>query len=364
MDLEREGTDGRFFTVLVKADDDIDRNDIDFPEILIALVRQLAKQLGEREGIHLKPGYFADRWERIKKLLGSEISFDGASLEVGMLKISSTLKNSPDARETVRKHLEPDTNNWLVAANDVIGEAVVSLGRKGYKGLVVLVDDLDKMVIRPKHDAGCSTAEYLFIHRAAQLTAFGCHTVYTLPLSLAYSHHELAIKSSFNNHVPVVPMVKVATAPPDSKPYKAGLDRMREMIKLRCEDAGVNPIVLFKSPKVETDLIKLSGGQPSELMASIREAMISSGLPIDTRAIARVRREGEREYARMLRREHWPILEDIRATGNYARTEETEGEFRELIDSRAILQYVNDKEWYGLNPMVANLTPPRPLSEA
>ncbi len=363
LELERQDSDSRYFTVLVKADDDIDRNDVDFPEILIALIRQLAKQLRERESIELKPGYFADRWERIKKLLGSEVAFEGASLEAGMLTISSTLKSSPDAREGIRKLLEPDTNNWLVAANDIIGEAIVGLSKKGYMGLVVLIDDLDKMVIRPKADAGCSTAEYLFIHRAAQLTAFQCHTVYTLPLSLAYSHHEQAIKSSFNNHVPVVPMVKIATAPPDSRPHKAGLDRMREMIKCRCEEAGIEPEELFKSTRVEADLIRLSGGQPSELMASVREAILASNLPIDAKAIARVRREGEREYARMLRREHWPIIEEIRSTGLYPRTDETEDEFRELIDSRAILQYVNDKEWYGLNPMVANLTPPRPLSE-
>lgn len=362
-ELERQDSDSRYFTVFVKADDDIDRNDVDFPEILIALVRQLAKQLHEREGIQLKPGYFSDRWERIRKLLGSEIGFEGASLEAGMLRISSTLKSSPDAREEVRKFLEPDTNNWLIAANHVIGEAIVGLGKKGYTGLVMIIDDLDKMVIRPKADAGCSTAEYLFIHRAAQLTAFNCHTVYTLPLSLAYSHHEQAIKSSFSNHVPVVPMVKIATAPPDSRPHKAGLDRMREIIRLRCEHAGIKPEDLFKSARIESELIKLSGGQPSELVVSIREAMLDSNRPIDTKALARVRREGEREYARMLRREHWPILEEIRATGLYPRTESTEDEFRELIDSRAILQYVNDKEWYGLNPMVANLTPPRPLGE-
>jgi hypothetical protein len=363
LELQRPDAEDRYFVVLVKADEDIDRNDVDFPEVLIALVRQMAKQLREREGIKLKPGYFKDRWERIKKLLGSEVSFDEVTLEAGMLSIASTIKNSPDAREDIRKLLEPDTTNWLDAANDVIGDAIAKLIPKGYKGLVVLVDDLDKMVIRPKDDAGCSTTEYLFIHRAAQLTAFQCHTVYTLPLSLAYSHHEQAIASSFGNHVPVVPMVKLSTPPPDAKPHKAGVDKMRDMIRRRCQNANINPKDLFKAPRVETDLIKLSGGQPRQLMEYVQEAIVSSGLPIDAKAIARVRKEGERGYARMLRREHWPILEEIRKTGSYTRTEATEDVFRELIDSRAILQYVNDQEWYGLNPMVADLEPPRPLSE-
>ena len=33
-----------FFVVYVKADEDIDRNDVDFPDILVAVVRQLATQ--------------------------------------------------------------------------------------------------------------------------------------------------------------------------------------------------------------------------------------------------------------------------------------------------------------------------------
>src|SRR5690606_1658257 len=113
------------------------------------------------------------------------------------------------------------------------------------------------------------------------------------------SHHEQAIKSNFNNHVPVVPMVKIATPPPDVKPHRAGLDRMRDMIQRRCAAAGIESTDLFKTKRLETELIKLCGGQPSELMAAIREAILASGLPIDPKALARVRREGEREYARM-----------------------------------------------------------------
>ena len=29
-----------------------------------------------------------------------------------------------------------------------------------------------------------------------------------------------------------------------------------------------------------------------------------------------------------------------------------------LLESRALLQYVNDEEWYGLNPFVELLEPP------
>ena len=153
----------RYFVVLVQADDHMDRNDVDFPEVLIAIVRQLAEDLRKRVDIKLKPGYFKVRWERIKTLLGSEVSFDGLDLEAGMAKLSATIKDSPDARLEVRKLLEPDTNNWLIAANDVIGKAKQELQAKGYQDLVIIVDDMDKMVTRAHESAGCSTTEYLFM---------------------------------------------------------------------------------------------------------------------------------------------------------------------------------------------------------
>ncbi len=189
-----EEGDEQFFVVYVTAAE-IDLNDVDFPDILIAIIQQLAVQFKDRAGISLKPRFFKQRFERLKGILTSEISFDAFELGGDLLKISGEIKGSPDARAEIRKLLEPDTGNLLNAANDVISEAVGELTKQGKQGLVVLVDDLDKMVVRP-HGDGFGTDDYLFVNRAAQLTAFMCHVVYTIPISLAYSHHEPAIKRS------------------------------------------------------------------------------------------------------------------------------------------------------------------------
>ena len=192
---ELESGPQSFFVVYVKADEDIDRNDVDFPDILIAVVRQMATQLKGREGIKLEPGYFKDRLQGLGKLLTSDIDFESFELGAGLFKVAGKIKDSPDARKEIRKLLEPDTNNLLQAANDVIGQAALKLREKGKAGLVILLDDLDKMTVR-RHDAGCTTDEYLFVNRAAQLTAFMCHVVYTIPISLAYSHQEQAVRTA------------------------------------------------------------------------------------------------------------------------------------------------------------------------
>jgi len=81
------------------------------------------------------------------------------------------------------------------------------------------------------------------------------------------------------------------------------------------------------------------------------DALIQEGLPIAPAAAKKAIVAARRSYARQLRAEHTVLLEDVRKTGKIVRTRENEDDLRELLDSRAILQYVNDEEWYGVNPL-------------
>jgi energy-coupling factor transporter ATP-binding protein EcfA2 len=360
--LQRElehpsGSDKRYFVVFCKTDEDLDRNDVDFFDVLVTVVRQMATQLKDRAGISLKPGYFKDRFERMKTALAGEVTLDSLGIDVGLFKIATTIKSSPNARREIRKLFEPDAGNWLHAANDVIGQAVLGLRDKGYAGLVVIVDDLDKMVSRPDDAAGCLTTEYLFVHRAGQLTEFECHMVYDMPISLAFSHYEQRIKTNFGGHVPVVSMTKVMTPPPRCKPYKPGIEKFREVIAKRLTSAGAAESDLFADQRVRDELIYLSGGQPTELMTLVREAVVTKGLPVTSDSLRRAQTEGRKEYARQLREEHLPLLAEAAKTGWVKHAAANENAFRELLEMRALLQYENDKEWYGVNPQIGDLLP-------
>lgn len=349
-----------YFVVSVTADDHMDRNDVDFPDVLIAIVREIAAQLKDRLKITLAPGFIRDRWQRLKKFFLSEVEFDQLSLDVGLAEISAKIKHSPDARIEIRKLLEPDADNWLKAANDVIGDAIAKVQDTKHRGLVVIVDGLDKMIPREHDTAACLTTEYLFVHRSAQLTAFNCHVIYTLPIELAYSHHQAKLRALYGGDVPVVPMTKIASSPPKARPFAAGIEKLRDIIAVRLASKGAKDTDLFASNKVRDDLIKFSGGQPDELVRLVQEGIIVGGLPIDAAALKRCRENLRRAYRRQLRAHYWPVIEQIRATGQVARTDENEQAFRELLDSRTILLYMNDEEWYGLNPAIEDLKPPEP----
>jgi hypothetical protein len=106
--------------VLVEADDHVNRNDVDFPDVLIAIVSELAKQLHDELGITLEPGYFRSRWEQLKSIFTSEVKLDQLTLQAGMAKLSATIKHSPSARHEIRGILETHSDSWLKAANDIL----------------------------------------------------------------------------------------------------------------------------------------------------------------------------------------------------------------------------------------------------
>ncbi|MCY2967665.1 MAG: hypothetical protein NT069_29230 [Planctomycetota bacterium] len=343
-----QGT-SKFFTLLV-TERDIDPNNVGFAEVLIVLLQRVAAEVELREKIRLKPGYFAERFQQLKDLLFSEVALEKIELPVLLGKVSASIRHSPDARDQLRKLLEPDTSNLLKGANELIDEATDRLKENGYAGLVVLFDSLDHM-----DDQAQATG--LFVRRANEMTGFRCHVVYTMPLSLAYSEQLAQLSMDYGSQPPIVPMTKIHTRPPKRARHEPGYQKFREVIAARLKHAGFTEKDLFASDAVRDTLIEVTGGQPTQLMTFVQDALIADGLPIQSEAIERLVRERRRDY-RWLLREDWPVLEAIRQTGAFVADEKTEPIFKRLLDSRAALHYVNHDEWYDLNPLVAQITPP------
>jgi len=352
LERELESGDEKFFVVLWDVSEDIDRGDVDFPDVLIAIVRQLAKELREKAGIELKPTLFKRRWEELKELLGSDVDFSGLSLDAGLAKFSAAIKSSPTTRIAIREALEPRTDSWIEAANDVIGKAILELKKKRYKGLVIAVDGLDKIPPMQYHNvSGFTLSEYLFINRHAQLTALKCHLIYTMPIALAYSCKERNIASLYGMMAPpVVPMTKIRDK--SGRKCKAGFEKLRDLIARRLEKAGVKAEDVFESEDVIREIIAKSGGQPRELVVLIRDSLVQGDLPIGKDSLGLVIARARQWYARQLREEHWKIIKRVEKDHVLCRTEKNDMLHMDLLDNRAILQYVNEKEWYGINPLL------------
>jgi hypothetical protein len=227
----------RFFVVHFEADEeDIDVNDADVPDLLLSIIRQVGKALREAEGIDLRPTWLTKYVDGLKALLGSEVEFQQLQLDLKIAKFTAAIKSSPDERRKIRDALEPNVSNILSAANELLDEAVIRLKKKGYANLALIVDNLDRIVLRDVPGSQFNTHEQLFINRGDQLAQIGCHVIYTLPISMVFSPRATALVNVFGQQPAVLPMVKVA----DRYGKDAeGLKVMRDLVLKRLSAADV-----------------------------------------------------------------------------------------------------------------------------
>ena len=87
-------------------------------------------------------------------------------------------------------------------------------------------------------------------------------------------------------------------------------------------------------------------------MTLIRDCLVQGGLPIKATSVEQVARKIRHAYDRQLREEHWQIIKQVKKDHRLKRNEDNDHLYMELLDSRAILQYENGGEWYGINPLL------------
>jgi hypothetical protein len=339
------------FAVVVKVERDADLNNVDAPEVLLAIVRQLVDALEESDlGIRLRPTLLRARLEWLADQLRKEPDLQGLEFGTDLVKLNLALRDSPSTRAKVRRLLEPDTPSWINAANDVIQSARVELKAKGFADLAILVDDLDKMAIRGEA-GGEPRDRYLFIDRWNVLAGLKCHTVYNVPLSLERSIDGQRLAQLYGqSSVPVVPMVKLRDQG-TAKRFPPGFKAMRELVQRRLDRASATEKQVF-SPGIVDRLIASSGGQPRVLCTLITGAIDLAPLPISQATADRVERDVRRSFEHQLLEEHWSIIESVRKTGRLPRSAGNDRLIAELLHNRVILAYTNGGEWYAPNPLL------------
>ncbi|NES05358.1 MAG: ATP-binding protein, partial [Okeania sp. SIO2F4] len=201
--LEKQG----YHVVYFESSEDLDMGDVDISDILLAIARQVSESM-EQTKIKIKPGYFQKLFTEVSEVLQTPIELSTeAELSVGIAKITAKTKNSPKLRSQLRQYLEPRTSTILESINqELLERANIELKRRDKKGLVVIVDNLDRVDNSPK-SWGRTQPEYLFVDRGEQLKKLNCHVVYTIPLTLMFSNDYGRLSSRFGVKPKILPMV-------------------------------------------------------------------------------------------------------------------------------------------------------------
>lgn len=354
--LEKQG----YQVVYFESSQDLDMGDVDISDILLAIARQVSENL-EASKIQLRPGYFQKLFGEITDILQTSIDISAeAELSVGIAKITAKTKDSPKLRSQLRQYLEPRTSTILESINqELLGKANEELKRRGKQGLVVIVDNLDRVDNSPK-SWGRTQPEYLFVDRGEQLKKLNCHVVYTIPLTLMFSNDYGRLSSRFGVKPKVLPMVPVQYR--SLKPtkeltdYEPGMALLRQMVLARAfpevsEKERVELIPeLFDSPETLERLCRISGGHMRRLLMLLYSCLQQEDPPFSRECLEDVIREYRDDLLRAITLDEWDLLFQVvqrqRVTG--------EDECQTLLRSMFVFEY-RDKEgnWFGINPVLA-----------
>jgi len=267
-----------FHVVYFESSEDLEITDVDIADVFLAIASRISKSL---EKIVLEePKKFQKLLQGAWNILNSEVTgvkgkfagqdigytVDGQklSLSLGIGEITTKMKSDSTLRTKVNQYLGPQKKNLLEAINEELLEPAISkLKQQGKNGLVVIVDNLDRIenTVKPW---GRTQQEYIFVDQGEYLTQLNCHVIYTMPLALKFSNEYGILTQRFPERPKILPMVPVNYS--DGSIHQRGLALMRQMILARAfpnlaPEDRLNKITdIFDTPATLDRLCQVSGG--------------------------------------------------------------------------------------------------------
>ncbi|MEI6429616.1 MAG: hypothetical protein WCO45_14720 [Pseudanabaena sp. ELA607] len=218
-ELEAQG----FMVVYIESDAFLELQDVTVYEVWLMVIYQWLKQM-ERSGIRGEYVYLSNLVQNLENWLHIAVptGVDILSRHLGHLVMA--LRENAELRQSLRNYAE---SQFKSISRTVCEEAATLTNERlrhlGKKGLVILVDNLDRM-------GSAKQAEELFYQNADLLQTFPCHLVYTVPTVLRPEAD--LIRSKFRNgSYHFLPMVRLWHS--DYTPDLAGFAKMQELILSR-----------------------------------------------------------------------------------------------------------------------------------
>jgi len=228
------------------------------------------------------------------------------------------------------------------------------LQRQGKKGLVVIVDNLDRVEDR-RNDGGRTQPEYLFVDRGEQLRRLNCHLVYTIPLTLMFSNDYQALTNRFGGGVAprVLPMVSVRSR--DGQDNQAGMALFRQLVLARAfpdiePEARLDLVTqVFDSSETLDRLCRMSGGHVRNFLGIIYTCLQEEDTPLSRNTIERAIRNYRDRLVSAITDDEWELLADVVKQQNVSGEEGHDTLLRSLF----VFEYQDEQgRWFAVNPVL------------
>jgi hypothetical protein len=364
--LEDEG----YVTVTIDIAETLGLRSFEYTAVLLLIAGQIVAQLATRptRGFNIR-GASAQRLAEF--LLAREITFGGqisgdaagrveAKVAPGLLTrllgefgLGFELRGGFQRSRDITVKLESDTRGFLEAVQELVRDGCEKVIRAGYKGLVVICDGCDKLVINASDERGRSFDLQLamFVDHAPDLQSLPCHVIYTVPISIQANLGDSWEQSP--EFVPAIPVNRLMGCD-DSHPL-AGRAALSEVVRRRLTQLDTSVEELFCEDGLLDKLIDVSGGHIADLILLVREAVLEAQTDgverIDTSHVNRSILRRALEYTRLIESKY---LETLAKVDELKASPSNSEEYRELIFKRLVLEYICGVESrVDLHPLVA-----------
>ncbi len=271
--LQREVADD-FVVLNFSVAKELDVLNISYIELFIVAMEKLFEFVNKEPRISIDEGYLENirNWLQTKEIEKVNQKHLGMDIETGVKgglqipflvdffgKFRAAAKSSVSMKETLKNQVEPRLSEFILNCNLLITAIKNKMGDIGKKGLVIIMEDLDKLDIKKGED--------IFYNHSIQLTQLNCHCIFTFPIALLYNIRFNAIKNRYDEDF-ILPMIKVSRK--EGGENKEGVDIMRRIVKQRMS------LSLFEDQAILTDMINYSGGCLWDLFNLIKDASDSA----------------------------------------------------------------------------------------
>jgi hypothetical protein len=365
--LQQQG----FHVVYFESSKDLDMADVDITDILLSVARQVSESI-EKMKIKLQPTGFKALLKGVADVFQTQIDLSAEanipgfgeinastegefSLALGIGKITAKAKDAPNLRSELRQYLEPRTNVILDALNkELLEPANQELKRQGKQGLVVIIDNLDRIHLCAK-PTGRLQPEYLFVDRGEQLARLNCHVVYTIPLVLIFSNDLGQLTNRFGVDPKVLPMVPVQLS--DGSECSEGVELLQQMVLARAFPT-VHPSQryalvgkVFDSAETLDRLCRVSGGHVRNLLQLLYSCLQKQDPPLSRETLENVIVQRRHQLTLAIEPDEWKLLRQVSAT----KTVSGETKYQILLRSLWVFEYrYGEDYWFDVNPILAD----------
>jgi len=335
--------DGLFFVIFLDVLEELDPNNLQYVDVLMALAKKLFEELQQasisidRVFLTNLNHWFSERIETNVKTreIASEIK-TGVEAEAGvpfLTKVFAAITNSfkigSTYKEELRSVIKNSFSQFASPFNqllEVANNAVIQKGKKG--GLLFMIDGTDRLT--------GEDAKNFFIADVNQLQLIRSNFIYCAPIHLLYEGNQL--QHHFQHFT--LPMIKINEKRLRDK-YIAGYEVLKQMIFKRIDKK------LFDSEDTINDIVEYSGGSPRELIKILWYAFLNTKTDkFDKTSVEKAVKQLATDYRRFLEKDDYQILCNIDTTGELSNTERD----RFLLYNSAIFEY--NQFWQMSNPVV------------